>query len=30
LAGGYHDCNGKTVNCDCSIFDDLKGWFDNE
>lgn len=21
LAGGYHDCTGKVVDCDCSIFD---------
>lgn len=30
LAGGYEDCNGKMIDCDCSIFDDLKGWFSNE
>lgn len=22
LAGGYHDCSGKVVDCNCSIIDD--------
>ena len=23
LAGGYHDCTGMVVDCDCSIFDSI-------
>ena len=24
LAGGYDDCIGQMIDCDCSIFDDTK------